>query len=246
MLGLATPGGRVTTTGVGGFSLGGGYGWLSPTYGLTCDDLVSVDLVTASGDLMRVSDETNPELMWAMRGAGANFGVVTNVELRVHPVQPLVMAGVLVVPNDDHAGEVLRAYRDDLEPAPEDLVTAIATVLAPPADFVPPELVDAPVVGIIVAWFGDPGEAEQMVAPLRAITEGGVDLIQPMPYTAFQGMLDDFAPPGWLNYHRGQHISSLPDGVLDNYLAVGQSIGSPMTRSPAGRTRPTRTARWPG
>jgi FAD/FMN-containing dehydrogenase len=230
MFGLATPGGRVTTTGVGGFALGGGYGWLSPKFGLTCDNLVGVDLVTAKGELIHVTDDTNPELMWAMRGAGANFGVVTSFEFRVHPIRPLMMAGLLVVPNDENAGTIARGYRDYVDQAPADLVTAMATILAPPEEFVPPQLVGKPVLGFVVAWLGEPGEAEGAVAPLRQLTEGGVDLLQPMPYTAFQAMLDGFAPKGWLNYHRGQHVASLPDQVIDDYLEVGRGIGSPMTQ----------------
>jgi hypothetical protein len=138
----------------------------------------------------------------------------------------------MVVPNDERAGDVARAYRDYVESpdAPEELVTAMATVLAPPADFVPPELVGSPVLAVVAAFLGDPGEAQRAMAPLRAITAGGIDLVQPMPYTALQAMLDDFAPSGWLNYHRGQHVSALPDGVLDDYLAVGRDIGSPMTQ----------------
>lgn len=230
MFGLATPGGRVTTTGVGGFCLGGGYGWLSPKYGLTCDNLVGADLVTASGEIVNVTDDTNPELMWGLRGAGANFGVVTSFEFRVHPIPPLIMGGLLVVPNDSGAGEVARAYRDYVEQASDDLVTAVATILAPPADFVPPDLVGTPVLGIVAMWLGDPGAAEQAVSPLREIAAGGIDLVQPMPYTALQAMLDPFAPRGWLNYHRGQHVRALTDDVLDDYLAVGRTIGSPMTQ----------------
>lgn len=230
MFGLATPGGRVTTTGIGGFCLGGGYGWLSPKFGLTCDNLVGADLVTASGQLLHVSDETNPELMWALRGAGANFGVVTSFEFRVHPIPPLIMAGMLVVPNDERAADVARGYRDYVEQAPEELVTGMATILAPPAEFVPAELVGTPMLGIVLAYLGDPAQAEQMVAPLRKLAEGGMDLVQPMPYTAFQAILDPFAPKGWLNYHRGQHVAALPDPVLDDYLANGRTIGSPMTQ----------------
>jgi FAD/FMN-containing dehydrogenase len=230
MFSLATPGGRVTTTGVGGFCLGGGYGWLSPKFGLTCDNLVSADLVTASGELMHVTEDTNPELMWALRGAGANFGVVTSFEFRVHPIPPLIMAGLLVVPNTEDAGAVARGYRDYVERAPEDLVTAMATLLAPPEPFVPPEAVGSPMLGLVVAWLGPPGEAEQAIAPLREVTAGGIDLVQPMPYTAFQAMLDGFAPKGWLNYHRGRHLSGLPDAVIDDYLAVGRTISSPMTQ----------------
>jgi FAD/FMN-containing dehydrogenase len=230
MFSLATPGGRVTTTGVGGFCLGGGYGWLSPKFGLTCDNLVGADLLTASGELVHVTEDTNPELMWALRGAGANFGVVTSFEFRVHPIPPLMMAGMLVVPNDGRAPEVAMAYRDYVEQAPEELVTALATILAPPEDFVPPELVGTPALVIVAAYLGDPRDAEEAVTPLRQIVAGGIDLVQPMPYTAFQAMLDPFAPRGWLNYHRGRHLGSLPDGVLADYLAVGRTIGSPMTQ----------------
>jgi FAD/FMN-containing dehydrogenase len=220
----------VTTTGVGGFTLGGGYGWLSPKHGLTCDNLVAADLLTASGNLVHVTDDTNPELMWALRGAGANFGVVTSYELRVHPIAPLMMAGLLVVPNDERAGEVARAYRDYVEEGPEDLVTALNAILAPPEDFVPPPLVGTPVLAIVVAWLGDSADAEDAIAPLRRITEGGVQLVQPMPYTAFQAMLDAFNPKGMLNYHRGRHLSALTDAVIDDYLAVGREIGSPLTQ----------------
>jgi FAD/FMN-containing dehydrogenase len=231
LFGLATPGGRVTTTGVGGFTLGGGYGWLSVKHGLACDNLIGADVVTASGEVVHVSDDTNPELMWGLRGAGSNFGVVASFEFRAHPIRPLIMAGMLVIPNDGaHAEEAARAYRDFVETAPRDLTTALATILAPPADFVPPELVGKPVFALIAGWLGDPGEAEDAVAPLRTIMAGGVDLLQPMPYTAFQSMIDDFAPKGWQNYHRGHHVSALPDGVLDAYLETGRDIGSPMTQ----------------
>ncbi|HEY6933184.1 MAG TPA: FAD-binding oxidoreductase [Marmoricola sp.] len=229
MFGLATPGGRVTTTGVGGFTLGGGYGWLSTKYGLSCDNLVGADLITASGELLHVTDETNPELMWALRGAGANFGVVTSFEFRAHPIRPLMMAGLLVLPNDGARGEeAARAYRDYIETAPADLATALATVLAPPEDFVPPEMVGKPGFGLVVAWLGDPADAEEAVAPLREIMAGGIDVLQPMPYTALQGMLDGFAPRGWMNYHRGHYVTALTDDVIDAYLENGRHIGSPM------------------
>ncbi|WP_162529640.1 FAD-binding oxidoreductase [Nocardioides caldifontis] len=230
IFGLATPGGRVTTTGVGGFCLGGGYGWLSTKHGLTCDNLVAADIVTASGHLLHVTEDTNPELMWGLRGAGANFGVVTSYELKLHALPPLLMAGMLIVPNDDEAADVVRAYRDHVESGPDDLVTALATVLAPPADFVPPEVVGQPMVGIVVVWLGDPAEAEAAVAPLRRIAERGMDLVQPMPYTAVQALLEGFNPKGFLNYHRGRHLRALPDAVIDDYVAIGREIGSPLTQ----------------
>jgi FAD/FMN-containing dehydrogenase len=227
--GRATPGGRVTTTGVGGFTLGGGYGWLSPMYGLACDNLVAADVVTADGRLVHVSEDENADLLWGLRGAGANFGVTMSYEFRLHPIPPLILAGMLVVPND-HADEVAIAYRDYLETAPPEVVAAMATILAPPADFVPPELVGTPVFALVVAYVGDPVEAVDALAPVRAIAAGGMDLVQPMPYTALQAMLDGFAPRGWLNYHRGLHLRSLGDASLHEFLEVGAAIHSPMTQ----------------
>lgn len=229
LYGRATPGGRVTTTGLGGFTLGGGYGWLSAKYGLTCDNLVAADIVTADGRLVHVSEDQNPDLLWGLRGAGANFGVVTSYELRVHEIPPLLLAGMLVLPNQD-AGGFARAYRDHVELAPDELGTGMVTVLAPPEEFVPPELVGKPVVALVVAYVGDPSEAVEAVAPLRELAAGGVDLLQPMPYTALQAMIDGFAPKGWLNYHRGMHLSRLSDDVIDDYLEVGKTIHSPMTQ----------------
>jgi FAD/FMN-containing dehydrogenase len=229
--GLATPGGRVTTTGIGGFTLGGGYGWLSTKYGLACDNLVGADLITASGKLVHVTEDTDPELLWGLRGAGANFGVVASFAFKTRRIPPLMMAGLLVLPNEGaRAEDAARAYRDSMETTPQELVTALACVLAPPADFVPPEMVGKPILGMVVAWLGDSADAEDAVAPLRQIMGGGLDLLQPMPYTALQGLLDGFAPKGWLNYHRGHYLTDLPDTVLDAYLANGRDIGSPMTQ----------------
>ena len=228
--GVATPGGRVTTTGVGGFCLGGGYGWLSTLYGLTCDNLVAADVVTADGRLVHASEVENPDLLWGLRGAGANFGVVTSYELRVHEIPPLMLGGMVVVPNDDEAADIVRAYRAYVEQAPEQLVSALATILAPPAPFVPPEAVGTPMLVIIAMWVGDPAEAEDPLRPLRALGEKGMDLMEPMPYTAFQAMLDDFAPKGWFNYHRGLHLSGLADQIIEPYLEAGRNIGSPMTQ----------------
>ncbi len=232
LYGVLTPGGRVTTTGVGGFTLGGGYGWLSPAYGMSCDNLVGADLVTADGRLVHASEDENADLLWGLRGAGANFGVVTAYELRTHKVGPVLLAGMLVVPNNDSTGDVLRAYRDYVEQAPEQLCTGLAAILAPPEPFVPPALIGTPVVGIVACYAGDPAEGVPLMQPLRDIVGrvGGIDLVQEMPYTAFQAMIDGFAPKGWLNYHRGFHLAGLPDEVVDRYLEAGRHIGSPMTQ----------------
>lgn len=229
LYGLATPGGRVTTTGVGGFTLGGGYGWLSSIHGMTCDNLVGADVVTADGRLVRVSEDENADLLWGLRGAGANFGVVTSYELRLHPIEPLMLAGLLVRPNQD-AAEVVRGYRTYVEQAPDELMTGLATILAPPAPFVPPELVGRPMLAVVAAWAGPPDEGAGQLAPLRELMADGMDLLQPMPYTAFQAMLDDFAPKGWHNYVRGLHLERLSDETIDRYLEVGATIHSPMTQ----------------
>ena len=227
LFGLATPGGRVTTTGVGGFTLGGGYGWLSPVYGLTCDNLVAADVVTADGQLVHADADENPDLLWGLRGGGGNFGIVTSFEFQLHPVGPTVLAGMLIHMLDG-AGEVVRAYRDYVEAAPEELVTALAVVQAPPAPDVPPELVGTPVLGMIAFWVGDPAAGEEIVGGLRRIGPQAMDMVQPMPYTAFQAMLDDFAPEGWRAYNRGIHLSALPDAAIDAFLAAGPQRLSPM------------------
>ncbi len=234
LFGLAAPGGRVTTTGVGGFTLGGGYAWLSPQHGLACDNLIGADLVTADGRLVHVSETEHPELMWGLRGAGANFGVVTSYEFRLHPIGPMILAGMLVLPNTagGEAAALARWWRDQVEQGPDSVMTGMATLLAPPEPFVPPELVGRPAFGILVGVSGSVEEGERQLAALRreVAAVGGMDLVQPMPYTAFQAIVDPFSPRGWLNYHRGVHAEALTDEVIDAYLQVGRTIGSPMTQ----------------
>lgn len=229
LYGRATPGGRVTTTGLGGFTLGGGYGWLSPKWGLSCDNLVAAKVVTADGALVHASEEENADLLWGLRGAGANFGVVVEYEMLLHELPPLLLAGMVVVPNVD-AEEIAETFRDRLEQSPEEVVAALATVLAPPAPFVPPEAVGQPALGMVLAYIGPPEEAVAALAPLRNLVPDAIDLVQPMPYVEFQAMLDGFAPKGWFNYHRGLHLSGLSDTSLRAYLDVGRTIHSPMTQ----------------
>jgi FAD/FMN-containing dehydrogenase len=235
LFGLATPGGRVTTTGVGGFTLGGGYGWLSSVYGLACDNLVAADVVTADGTLVKVSETENPELLWGLRGGGGNFGIVTSYEFALHPVGPVVQAGMLI--HDLASGpEVISAYRAVVESAPEQLVTALAVVQAPPAPFVPPEMVGTPVLGILCLWVGDPAEGAEALAALRAVGPPLMDLVQPMPYTAFQAIVDDFNPSGWRNYHRGLHLTGLTDEAARAFVTAGEQRLSPMTQAIMFRT----------
>ncbi len=225
LFGLATPGGRVTTTGIGGFTLGGGYGWLSPRYGLTCDNLISADVVTADGRLVTASEDENEDLFWGLRGGGGNFGVVTSYEFRLHPVGPTVLAGMLVHPIDD-AKELVRAHRDYVESAPEQLATATAIFMAPPAPFMPERLHGKPVLGMMALYIGDLDEGRDFVAPLKRLGEPAVDLIERMPYTGFQTILDPTAPWGLLNYNRGEHLAVLSDGAIDVYVDYAADIAS--------------------
>jgi FAD/FMN-containing dehydrogenase len=229
---LATPGGRVTTTGVGGFTLGGGYGWLSPKWGLACDNLTSVDVVTAEGRLVTASESENEDLFWGVRGGGGNFGVVTSYEFRLHQLGPMVLAGLVLHPIQE-AKHLIRSYRNYVEAAPEELATAVAIFMAPPAPFVPQHLQGKPVLGMVAMYIGDADEGQDVVAPLKDLGPPAVDLIQPMPYTSFQAILDPTAPWGLLNYNRGEHLTQLSDGAIDTYVEHASEISrvSPWTQT---------------
>jgi FAD/FMN-containing dehydrogenase len=231
LFGLATPGGRMTTTGVGGFTLGGGYGWLSTKHGLACDNMIRAQVVTADGRVVTAGEDENPELLWGLRGGGGNFGVVTSYEFRLHDLGPLIMGGMVVHPIEN-AREVARAWRDWIETAPEAVGSALGILLAPPEPFVPPEVQGTPVLGILAMYAGDPDEGEQVLRPLRGeIGPPAVDLLDRIPYTAFQAIVDPFSPHGWLNYHRGEHLAGLPDAAIDAYVEHGARVSSPMSQS---------------
>ncbi|MHB1005847.1 MAG: FAD-binding oxidoreductase [Chloroflexota bacterium] len=233
LFGLATPSGRVTTTGIGGFTLGGGYGWLSPKFGLACDNLLSADVVTADGRLVTASETENPDLFWGIRGGSSNFGVVTSFEFRLYPVGPIVMGGLLLYPIEE-AKDLIRGYRAYVESAPEELATALVILQAPPAPFVPEHLHGKPVLGIIPMYIGDADEGTSVVAPLKQLGQPASDLVQPMPYTAFQALIDPLTPTGWHNYHRGMHMSGFPDRAVDVYVDLASEIArasSPATQA---------------
>jgi hypothetical protein len=170
-----------------------------------------------------------------LRGGSSNFGIVTSFEFALHPIGPIVLAGMLIHPVEN-ATQVIRAYRDLIASAPDELVTALAFVQAPPAPFVPPEMVGTPVLGLIVFYAGDVDAGTEAAAALRAIGPPAMDLVQPMPYTAFQAMLDDSAPTGWQNYHRGEHLIEFSDEAIDAYVTAGPQRISPMTQAIVFRT----------
>jgi FAD/FMN-containing dehydrogenase len=224
--GLATTGGRVSTTGVAGLTLGGGSGWLERSYGLACDNLVSVDLVTADGLEVTASADENPDLLWALHGGGGNFGVATSFVFALHPVGPLVTAGLMIWPGDA-APEVTRAYRDFAFLAPDALGTALAMLTGPPEEFVPPHLQGTTVVGVLACYAGDVDEGAEAMAPLRALAPE-LDLVGPMPYADFQCMVDD--PPGLHNYWSADYHDEFPDAAVDVFVKYGFERQSPFTQ----------------
>jgi FAD/FMN-containing dehydrogenase len=223
--GLHTPGGRVTTTGLGGFTLGGGYGWTSSKYGLACDNLISAEVVLADGSVVRASEQEHTDLFWGIRGGGGNFGVVTEFEFRLHPLGPTVLAGLTMFPIG-RAPDVLPRWRDWSDAVPDEMATACAVVNAPPEPFVPPELRGKPVLVLIALYVGDP-DAGTVAA--QAIKDLGpaVDLVGPMPYTVFQASLDGFAPYGGARFYaRGEYLPALSDGAIAEFLAHAPDLAA--------------------
>jgi FAD/FMN-containing dehydrogenase len=210
--GLATTGGRVSTTGVAGLTLGGGSGWLERKHGLACDNLVAAELVTADGEIVRASERENRELLWALRGGGGSFGVVTAVEMRLHPVGPEVYAGLALFAID-RAHEVVRAFRDLMNGAPEELSLACAFITAPDDDEdVPEHLRGRPAVAILGMSAGTPAEGEEALAPVRALRPDA-DFFGSTRYADFQCSVDD--PPGYRNYWTAENVVDLPDAAID-------------------------------
>lgn len=221
---LHTPGGRVTTTGVGGFTVGGGYGWTSSKHGLTCDNLISAEVVTADGQVLVASEENNADLFWGLRGGGGNFGIVTRFDFRLHRLGPSVFAGMALWPIE-RAPEVLSGWREYVEAAPDEVGTGCAVLTAPPEEFVPIHLRGRPVVGIIGTYVGDPEEGARVMRPIKDLRPE-VDLFQPMPYTAFQAIVDPVNPPGLRNYFRGEYLDELTDDALEVYIRHAGTIAT--------------------
>jgi hypothetical protein len=225
--GLAVTGGRVTSTGVAGFTLGGGSGWLERKQGLTVDNLLRADVVTAEGELVRASEDENADLFWGLRGGGGNFGVLTELEFRLQPVGPILYGGIALFPASE-APEVMRVWRDLSESAPEELGWGVAFITAPPAPFVPEEWHFKQVIGVLGMFDGAPEAAERLLQPLRAL-KPIVDLYQPMPYTVFQGLIDEGNPFGRHNYWRAHNLDGCDDEVIVRFLEAGETVRSPFT-----------------
>jgi len=226
--GLAVPSGIVTHTGLAGLTLGGGIGWIMRKYGLTVDQLLSVDVVTADGEFLTASADQNAELFWGIRGGGGNFGIVVDFEFRLNPLGPQVLAGPVFWPIEQ-AADVLRFYREWIADCPDELMTIVLQRRAPALPVMPPELVGKLVVGVVVCWSGSIEEGEKVVRPLKAFGSPVLDLCRPKPFLAHQQMLDPSFQHGWWYYVRSCDVGALTDDVIDVMVEHGRRITSPIS-----------------
>jgi FAD/FMN-containing dehydrogenase len=250
--GLATTGGRVSTTGVGGFTLGGGSGWLERTFGLACDNLESVELVTADGTQVRASETEHADLFWALHGGGGNFGVATALTFRLHPLP--VFTAALLVWRPEAGREVLPAYRDVMQDAPDEAGGGVLYLTAPAEPFVPEHLAGHLACAVLVTYAGPESEAREVARPLQELLPEG-EFIAEMPYADLQCMLDD--PPGLRNYWSAEYLHSFPDEAIERFRARAADMvvpsatqhvafpqGGAVARGPAHYPVPWRRAAW--
>ena len=230
-VGLAVTGGIVTHTGIGGLTLGGGIGHLMRKYGLTIDNLLSCDVVTADGRLVVASDEAHADLFWGLRGGGGNFGIVTSFEYQVHPVGPMVLAGMLLYPLDE-AAEVLAYFRDYVAEAPDEVGILGNLRLAPPLPVVPTELHGKPVVAIVVCYAGDIEDGKREFEGWRSFKPPALDVIGPKPYLAHQAMFDAALPHGRGYYWKSCALPPLSDAMIDVLIRQAEKITSPFSTMP--------------
>jgi FAD/FMN-containing dehydrogenase len=229
--GLATTGGIVSHTGIGGLTLGGGIGHLMRKYGLAVDNLISCDVVTAEGELLTATATENPDLFWALRGGGGNFGIVTSFEFRLHPLGPDVLAGMLAWPLSV-APEILGFLREFAAEAPDEIGLIANVRLAPPLPVIPPELHGAPTVALVATYAGHPDAGAHALSALRALPRPAMDTLVPKPYVTHQKMFDPTVPHGWHYYWRSHKLGPLTDEVIDLVVDHVERITSPRTTVP--------------
>jgi FAD/FMN-containing dehydrogenase len=220
--GLATTGGIVSTTGVGGLTLGGGIGYLARRFGLTLDNLESVDVVTAEGRQVVASDKAHDDLFWAVRGGGGNFGVVTSFEYQLHPVRDVV-AGLFFFPVE-RAGDVLDFYRSFIDTAPEEMAAYPAFHLAPPLPFIPPEEHGKPFCVIVACWSGPLDRGERAMEPIRRAAPLVAERVSTVPYPAMNALFDELLPPGMQHYWKTAFATELTDGAIRAHLEYGPLV----------------------
>ena len=223
---LAVPAGINSTTGVAGLTLGGGFGWLSRKHGMTVDNLISAEVVTAQGTIVRASADENADLFWGIRGGGGNFGVVTEFEFRAVPCGPEVLSGLIVHPFAA-AGSVLRQYREFVANAPDEVTVWVVLRKAPPLPFLPEEVHGTEVVVLAAMYAGDMEEGERALAPLRAIGDPIADVIGPHPFAGWQQAFDPLLTPGERNYWKTHDFDELSDGLIDAVLPFVERLPDP-------------------
>jgi FAD/FMN-containing dehydrogenase len=223
---LATPVGINSTTGISGLTLGGGFGWLTRKHGLTIDNLLSAQMVTARGEKLTLSESENPDLFWAIRGGGGNFGVVTEYEYRLHEVGPEILAGLIVFPFSQ-AKQVLQQYREFVKSIPEELNVWVVLRKAPPLPFLPAEVHGKEVIVLPMFYAGDPRVGEKLIAPLRKFGNAHGEHIGAMPYVAWQQAFDPLLTPGARNYWKSHNFTELKDGAIDAALEYVMKLPSP-------------------
>lgn len=224
--GLATTGGVVSSTGVGGLTLGGGFGWLARRFGLAADNLLAAELVTADGGLETASEKENPDLFWALRGGGGNFGIVTRFDFRLHALAHDVLFGPVMFSLED-APSVLRRYRDFCLEAPRDCCVWGDMFTAPPLPILPEAFHGRKVLTLLRCHSGDPAEGERVLAPVREFGTAIADVLSPMPYTAAQGFLDQTYAHGARNYWSSQNYEILSDDTIDSVVRLADELPTP-------------------
>ncbi|MEU9168063.1 FAD-binding oxidoreductase [Streptomyces sp. NPDC048420] len=220
--GLATTGGRASTTGVGGFVLGGGSGWLDRWCGLAVDNLLGVELVTADGERVHANADEHPDLFWALHGGGGNFGVATAITLKLHELPAFSIALLLYLP--EFGPEVVRTYRELIAHGPDEASGGILYLTGPPEEFVPPHLVGTLLCGALLTYAGTEADMRKVAEPLLALPHEG-EVVGAMPYTDVQCMIDD--PPGMRNYWSAEYLTGLPDEYVDVYCSRANSMPVP-------------------
>lgn len=225
--GLATPTGIVSLTGLGGLTLGGGHGYLTRKYGLTVDNLLAADVVLADGSFVTASETEHPDLFWALRGGGGNFGIVTGFTYRLHPVDTVGVA--ITVWPVDHTREVLAWYRDFLPQAPEDVYGFFTLFTIPPAPPFPEELHGQKMCGVIGCYTGDLSRLEEAFTVVREAGPPAFHITMPMPYPMLQSAFDELFPPGHQWYWRGDFFDGIPDAAVDVHLKYGENIPTPLS-----------------
>lgn len=220
--GLATTGGRASTTGVGGFVLGGGSGWLERAFGLAVDNILGVELVTADGRTVRATTQENPELFWALHGGGGNFGVATALTLRLHELPAFAIALVLYLPA--HGPEAVRVFREVMATGPREAGGGVIYMTGPPEEFVPGHLVGKLTCAVLLTYAGSEDDMRKVAQPLLALPHEA-EIVQAMPYADVQCMIDD--PPGMRNYWSAEYVRGLPDDLVDVFCARADSMPVP-------------------